>query len=125
MTVDGATTKTSGKYLVRIYEDEAGWAAGGPATEQAHTGHMRFVRTHGNAILAGEALQPTGTATSLRTDGSGRHTVTDGPFVETKEALGGFYLIEAPDLDAAIAMAREIPAPFGGLEIRPVLEVGP
>ena len=47
--------------------------------------------------------------------------MTDGPFVETKEALGGFYLLEAADLDQALALAREIPAPNGGLEIRPIL----
>ena len=69
-------------------------------------------------ILAGEALQPTSTATSLRKDAVDAG-VTDGPFVETKEALGGFYLLEAADLDEAIDLAREIPAPNGGLEIRP------
>ena len=74
-----------------------------------------------DSIIAGEALQPTATATSLHRDGAGGYTVTDGPFVETKEALGGFYLLEAPDLDAAIELAREILAPAGGLEIRPIM----
>ena len=47
--------------------------------------------------------------------------MTDGPFAETKEALGGYYLIEAPDLDAAIAIAKQVPAAFGGVEVRPVM----
>ena len=46
--------------------------------------------------------------------------VTDGPFAETKESLGGFYVIEAPDLDAAIRIAQDIPMPFGGIEVRPI-----
>ena len=61
-----------------------------------------------------------GTATSLRADGADGFTITDGAFAETKEALGGYYLVEAADLDEAIAMAKEIPAPFGGVEVRPV-----
>jgi hypothetical protein len=67
-------------------------------------------------LLGGAALQPTGTATSVR--GS---EVTDGPFAETKEALGGYYLIEAADLDEAIAVAKQVPAPYGGVEVRPVM----
>ena len=63
-------------------------------------------------------MQPTGTATSIRNNGA---TVTDGPFAETKEALGGYYLIEAPDLDAAIAIAKQVPHRFGGVEVRPVM----
>ncbi len=63
----------------------------------------------------GNALKGTDTATSIRGD-----VVTDGPFVETKEALGGFYLIEADDLDQAIKIAGMVPAQFGGVEVRPV-----
>ena len=66
-------------------------------------------------------LEPTATATSVRSDGAGGFTVTDGPFAETKEALGGYYLITADDLDAAIAIAKQVPAPFGGVEVRPVM----
>ena len=64
-----------------------------------------------------QALQPTGTATSVR----GGSEVTDGPFVETKEALGGYYLIDAPDLDTALAIGKLCPARFGGVEVRPVM----
>ncbi len=109
------------KYLVLIYEterppdDELD-----PALRAEYDKHWTFIGRHGAEILGGEALQSTSTATCLRHDGSGEYVVTDGPFVETKEALGGFYLLEAADLDAAIALAREIPAPLGGLEIRPI-----
>jgi hypothetical protein len=114
------------KYLVLIYETEQpGDAEPDPALRAEYAKHWTFIGAHQQQILAGEALQPTTTATSLRHDGSGEYVVTDGPFVETKEALGGFYLLEAADLDAAIALAREIPAPLGGLEIRPIAVLEP
>jgi hypothetical protein len=86
------------------------------------SGHRAFSEARGNAILGGNALQPTSTATVVRADGAGGFTVTDGPFTETKEALGGYYLVEAADLDEAIAMAKQVPTPFGGIEIRPIME---
>lgn len=104
------------QYLVLIYEDEAGWAAGGPAVEEGLAAHRRFGEEHAASLRGGEALQPTSTATTIR-DG----VVSDGPFVETKEALGGYYLIEADDLDAALAIAKQVPAPFGGVEVRPLM----
>jgi hypothetical protein len=71
-------------------------------------------------FIAGEALEPTSTATSVRVQ-DGRTVVTDGPFAETKEALGGFYLLECKDLDEAIEMAARIPAAKRGtIEVRPV-----
>ncbi len=108
-----------GQYLVLIYEDEAGWQAGGPAAQAGLAAHQRFGETHKDALAGGQALQPTSTATSIR-DG----VVSDGPFVETKEALGGYYLIEADDLDAALAIAKDVPAPFGGVEVRPIMTFG-
>lgn len=59
----------------------------------------------------------------MRGDGAGGHIVTDGPFAETKEALGGYYLIEAGDLDQALEFAKLCPAPFGGVEVRPLMDV--
>lgn len=110
------------KYAILIYEDEAGYAAGGPELySRVLQDHMAFAERAGAAIIGGEALQPTSTATSVRTSGAGEPTVTDGAFAETKEALGGFYLIEAPDLDAAIAIAATVPAELGGVEVRPVM----
>ena len=110
------------QYAILIYEDEAGYAAGGPELyAQVLEEHTRFAEKAGAAITGGQALQPTAVATSIRADGNGGTSVTDGAFAETKEALGGFYLIEAPDLDAAIAIATTCPAPLGGVEVRPVM----
>jgi hypothetical protein len=101
------------EYLVLIYEDEAGYVNGG---EKVYTEVM--------ALRGGNALQPSSTATSIRTDASGEVTVTDGPFVESKEVLGGYYLIEAEDLDAALEIAKQTPARFGGVELRPIMTFG-
>ena len=74
-----------------------------------------------NAFIAGQALQPVETATSVRIR-DGKATLSDGPFAETKEHLGGFYLLECADLDAAIRYAKMIPsAKYGTVEIRPVM----
>jgi hypothetical protein len=109
------------EYMILIYEDEAPY--GDPSTQawqQAMEAHGRFaeqVVQRGGKILGGNALQPTSTATTIRGD-----VVTDGPFAETKEALGGYYLIEATDLDHALSLAKLCPAPYGGVEVRPVLD---
>ena len=114
------------QYLVLIYGDENAREAGYDGRfEDVMKGHMAFGETHEKAIVGGEALQGTHTATTIRPKGSGLNpaegfTVTDGPFAETKEALGGFYLIEAPDLDAAIKIAQDVPMPYGGVEVRPI-----
>ncbi|NMN93611.1 YciI family protein [Antrihabitans stalactiti] len=110
------------QYLVLIYEDESGYANGG-ADIWAEIGkeHTIFAENAGAAIVGGNALQPTATATSIRKNSSGDIEVTDAPFAEAKEALGGYYLLEAPDLDAAIALAKQVPARFGGVEVRPIM----
>lgn len=110
------------QYLVLIYEDEASYANADAAVyEQVMKAHNDFGAANGASLRGGNALQPTSTATSIRRDASGNVAVTDGPFAETKEALGGYYIIEAPDLDAAIAVAKQVPARFGGVEVRPVM----
>jgi hypothetical protein len=112
------------QYLILIYEAEIPYETATPELfaeiTQEHDRFSAAVAEHGVTIVGGEALQPTGTATSVR----GGSEVTDGPFVETKEALGGFYLIEAPDLDAALAVGKMCPARFGGVEVRPVMTFG-
>ena len=109
------------EYLVLIYEDETAMEHADPsAFDEMMQGHRKFGEAHGAALRGGNALQPSGSATSIRGDGAGGFTITDGAFAETKEALGGYYLVEAADLDEAIALAKEIPAAFGGIEIRPV-----
>jgi hypothetical protein len=100
------------EYLILIYEDEASWA---------EAGQEMFAENNAAALRGGNALNRTETATSVRKDPSGGFVVTDGPFAEAKETLGGYYLVEAADLDEAIAIARQVPAPFGGVEIRPVM----
>ncbi len=109
------------QYMILIYENEQSYAQPTPgAWEAAMKAHGEFaeqVIAQGGKILHGEALQPTSTATSIRVG-----EVTDGPFAETKEALGGFYLVEAEDLDQAIAFGKLCPAPYGGVEVRPVLD---
>ncbi len=109
------------QYMILIYEDEAQYESASPEVlgevMQAHNDFAAQVEQRGAKLLGGEALQPTGTATSVRAGSE----VTDGPFVETKEALGGFYLLDAPDLDTALAVARTVPARFGGVEVRPVM----
>ncbi len=108
------------QYLILIYESEAGWAgATEQQTQSVMDGHNAFAERAaalGAKVLGGNALQPTTTATSVRDD-----VVSDGPFVETKEALGGYYLIEAADLDTALAASKLCPAIFGGVEVRPIM----
>jgi hypothetical protein len=111
-----------GQYLVLIYEDENGYAQGGEQVYgEVMEAHNAFAAKHGAKMQGGQALQPSSSATSIRSDGAGGSTVTDGPFVESKEVLGGYYVIEAADLDEAIAIAKDVPARFGGVEVRPVM----
>jgi hypothetical protein len=109
------------EYLILIYENEKAYEAPSPELwEQLMQAHGRFaeqVVENGGKVIGGNALQPTSTATSIRDD-----VVTDGPFTETKESLGGYYLIEAHDLDTALAIAKLCPAPHGGVEVRPVMD---
>ncbi len=111
------------KYMMLIYLEENGLSE----TERAQcylesAAYARQLDASGR-YLAAAPLQPTSTATSVRIR-EGKRLVTDGPFAETREQLGGFFLIEAEDLDQAIQIAGEIPAGrWGTVEIRPVLEI--
>ncbi|MGY1754705.1 YciI family protein [Blastococcus sp. SYSU D01042] len=110
------------KYAILIYEDPAFYATMSPeawaAVFDAHSTFSKQVVELGGSIAAGAALAPTTTATTIKGGG----TVTDGPFVETKEAFGGFYVVEARDLDHAVEIAGLCPAPGGGVEVRPVVD---
>ena len=110
------------KYLLTIYEDEKRWTSLKEDAMNAELGeYYAFGEEFKGAIKTGEALQPTSTATTVRVR-DGKRLTTDGPFAETKEQLGGFYLVDAKDLDEAILMASKIPgARFGSVEVRPVL----
>jgi hypothetical protein len=113
------------KYAILIYGDETSGADMTPEQMQqvldgwwAYEGELQ---NQEGLRLAGEALQPTSTATSIRFK-DGEETVTDGPFAETKEQLGGFYLLDCKDLDEALAWARKLPTNEGTIEVRPVQE---
>ena len=110
------------EYLLLIYEDEKRWQGMSEAEMGAGMGEYEaFGKEFAGAIKAGNALQPTGSATSVRVR-DGKRMTTDGPFAETKEQLGGYYLVEAPDLDAAINIAAKIPgASAGTIEVRPIM----
>jgi hypothetical protein len=110
------------QYLVLIYEDELKYASATSADlGRVMQAHIKFQENNAGAIQGGNALESTQAATSIRRSVTGDDVViTDGPFAETKEALGGYYLIEAPDLDAAIAIAKQCPADYGGVEVRPI-----
>jgi hypothetical protein len=113
------------KYLCLIYENEKSWENASPAEGEAIMNeYFRFtadIQKKGKYI-AGEALQPTQTATTVRVR-NGKVSTTDGPFAETTEQLGGFYLIEANDLNDAIQVAAKIPAVrSGSIEVRPVVD---
>jgi len=86
--------------------------------------YMEFGQVNEASLAGGEALHPTGTATTITmSEKGGTPTFTDGPFAETKEVLGGFYLIDADDLDGALAVAQQIPGSWHGkVEVRPVME---
>jgi hypothetical protein len=112
------------KYAFTIYGDEAQRASASEEDQQAMAAAYGAVTQEMNekgVFVAGEGLYPTPTATTVRVRGGDRD-VTDGPFAETKEQLGGFYVLEVKDLDEAIEWAAKIPgAQVGAIEIRPVM----
>jgi hypothetical protein len=109
------------QYLVMLYDDEASMNEfGTPEFEAEMAGYAAFGEVAGEAIVGGEALVPSSASRTIRIEG-GTVAVTDGPFAEAAEVLGGFYLLEAPTLDDCIELVRHIPASStGASEIRPV-----
>jgi hypothetical protein len=114
------------KYLLLIYEDEKAWARVAGGERQTIFGeYMQLTEDmkKNGQYQGGNPLQPTSAATTVRVR-DGKRLVTDGPFAETKEQLGGYYLIDAADLDAALNVAARIPAVRGGsIEVRPIMEM--
>src|SRR5437870_1820000 len=115
------------QYMLLIYDDEAQW---GSLSEEERSKLFQEYGTYtqglrdSGAFVAGDPLQPTSTATTVRVRG-GERLVTDGPFAETKEQLGGYYIVEADSIDEAIAHAEKIPsARLGSIEVRPIMPVG-
>jgi hypothetical protein len=114
------------KYLCLIYQDESA-AKGVPEAEFEKIYREYFAFTDGikqsGQYLGSNRLQPTSTATTVRVR-DGKLSTTDGPFAETKEQLGGYYLVEAKDQNEAIRIAAKIPsARYGSIEVRPIWEV--
>jgi len=112
------------KYMLLIYVQDAPerWAELSESDQQAITDEYMAIAALPSTV-AGDQLQPVQTATTVRVD-NGSTLTTDGPFAETKEVLGGYYLIDADNLDAALEIAGRIPAARmgGAVEVRPVVE---
>ena len=113
------------KYLLTIYNDESGFANATPEdVQQVMAAYEAFGRevTEAGAMLGGEGLQPSGTATTVQVR-EGNTITSDGPFADTREQLGGYYLLDCRDLDEAIRWAAKIPGALNGtIEIRPVMD---
>jgi len=112
------------QYLLLIYNNERNWTELSPPDVQKLMGeYMSFSESIAKSghYKGGNALQPTNTATTVRVR-DGKRQTTDGPFAETREQLGGYYLVDAADLDEAIGIAERIPgARTGGIEVRPIM----
>lgn len=116
------------KYLCLVFYDEKNLDALSPAEsdelDRQSLGYDVFLRQNGH-FLAAQALQPVHSAATVRIK-NGKVTVTDGPFAETREQIGGFILIEAQDMNEAIQLASRIPPlRLGGVEVRPIKELNP
>ena len=113
------------KYLLTIYTDESGFADVTPdQVQQVMAAYEAFGRevTEAGVMLGGEGLQPSGTATTVQVR-DGQTLTSDGPFADTREQLGGYYLLDCRDLDEAIGWAAKIPgAQSGTVEVRPVMD---
>ena len=111
------------QYMLLLYEDEATYGPNksGPALQEMISRHMAFNAELGAARVTGAGLKSSTVTTTVRRS-NGAQTIHDGPFAESKEQLGGFYVINVPDLDAAISVAKRMPMPGDGVvEIRPLL----
>jgi hypothetical protein len=118
--------ETTMKYMLMIYMDESGMASADDATRTkmtaAYAAYMEAVKKAG-VWLGGDRLRPTAMATTVRVR-DGKQQVIDGLYADTKEQLGGYYMIEAPDMDAALSWAARCPASnHGTIEVRPLWEM--
>src|SRR5215208_7476279 len=113
------------KYLLALISEEGGMEDASPeemkAVMDAWSAYSQAAVDNG-AFLAGEGLQPSATASTVRIEEGHVASVTDGPFAESKEQLGGFYLLDCKDLDEALEYAKKIPYQNGSIEVRPVMD---
>ncbi|HEY9291397.1 MAG TPA: YciI family protein [Microlunatus sp.] len=116
------------RYMILICGDEKQWEAmSAEERRRLDQAHQDFGTRAGSAILAAGELEPTSTATTLKRGSDATPTITDGPFLESKEVVGGFYLIEADNLDEVIKLTSglyEVSAEHSGVEIRPLVDHG-
>src|SRR5665213_266299 len=116
------------KFLILIYGREQRWDAMSADEMRAHdAGHVEFSKAAGKKIISGEELESPKARTLRRRHSARTAAATDGPFVETKEILGGYYLLEAENLDEVetlVALLPEVQADHSGVEIRPVVDHG-
>jgi hypothetical protein len=122
-----SSKETPMQYLLLIYEEEKIWTEMPEAERMSiyneYRAYTEKIKASGH-WQGGAPLQPTHTATTVRVR-TGKLSTTDGPFAETREQLGGFYLVEAKDLDEATRLAAGIPgAKLGSIEVRPIMPVG-
>jgi hypothetical protein len=111
------------KYMLLIYQDEQALTDNARTACYQESTDLAHQLAAAGQFLGADPLHPTATATSVRVRG-GKRLVTDGPFAETREQLGGYFLVDAEDLDEALAIAERIPgARFGTVEVRPVIEL--
>jgi hypothetical protein len=113
------------KYMLTLIGEEGGWEDVTPEQMKAEMDRWQEfgqALEQAGAYLAGEGLQESATATTVRVGDGGERLVTDGPYAETKEQVGGFYLIQCENLDEAIEWAKKVPVSGGGVEVRPVMD---
>lgn len=126
MLLAAMTMENPMKYMILIYSNESGWASLTPAQKQqgmqAYLAYSEALEKAG-AVMASHRLQPVASATTVRVS-NGKTQVLNGPYADSKEQLGGYFLIDAPDLDSAIAWASRCPgAASGAIEVRPVWDM--
>lgn len=113
------------KYMLALIGEEGGWEDSTPEEMKAEMDRWAEFGQKlidAGAHIAGEGLQESATATTVRISDDGERVVTDGPFAEAKEQLGGFYLLECKDLDEALEWAKQVPLSAGSVEVRPVMD---
>jgi hypothetical protein len=112
------------KYVIFIYNDEAQLGGAGPDTvQETLEGHQKFAAGHGQSLRGGGRLAPSASALSIRTGDDGAPAVSQsGAFIPgAAQRIGGYYIIEADDITQAADIARDVPAPFGGVEVRELI----
>lgn len=126
-SADLSGESTMPQYFLSIVENESAYQAEGAASfdevMHAHRSFAEAVSAAGAKIISSEALQPIATATYLRGTGSKEASVVDNPLPEAKEVVGGYYLVDAPDDETALQLAKLCPAAYGYIELRPIWDI--